>query len=183
LKLYIYIYQQANELKPDAAKPINKITICENVITKREEAINDTEYTKAMLQADNAWKKQKYDEAKVFYEEALQLKPNESLARINLEKINKINNEDASLSKNSQVDLVSKYTSAVFYIVNSDGFSYSQGSGFMVSSDGIAICNYHVFKGMHPNKSKIMFENGDVYGVKEVLDKSKDGDYIIFRLD
>lgn len=153
------------------------------MITKREEAINDTEYTKAMLQADNAWKKQKYDEAKVFYEEALQLKPNESLARIRLEKINKINNEDASLSKNSQVDLVSKYTSAVLYIVNSDGFSYSQGSGFMVSSDGIAICNYHVFKGMHPNKSKIMFENGDVYGVKEVLDKSKDGDYIIFRLD
>ncbi len=177
------LYQQANELKPNAVEPINKIAVCENEINKREEAINDAEYTKAMLQADNAWKKQKYDEAKVFYEEALSLKPNESLARVRLDKINKLNSEDVSAPKNTQADLVSKYTSAVLYIVNSDGFSYSQGSGFMVSSDGIAVSNYHVFKGMHPNKSKIMFENGDIYGVKEVLDKSKDGDYIIFRLD
>lgn len=175
--------EQAKELKPNETEPIYKIGICENAINKIQEAADDAEYTKAMLQADNAWKKQKYDEAKVYYEKALKLKPNESLARIRLEKINKINNEDASSPKNSQADLVTKYTSAVLYIVNSDGDSYSQGSGFMVSSDGIAVSNYHVFKGMHPNKSKIMFENGDVYGVKEVLDKSKDGDYIIFRLD
>lgn len=177
------IFQQANELKPDAVEPINKIAVCENAINKREEAINDADYTKAMLQADNAWKKQKYDEAKAFYEQAIRLKPNESLARVRLDKINKLNSEDASISKNTQADLVSKYISAILYIVNSDGFSVSQGSGFMVSSDGIAVSNYHVFEGMDKAKSKIKFENGETYGVKEVLEKSKEGDYIIFRLD
>ncbi len=177
------IFQQANELKPDAVEPINKIAVCENAINKREDAINDADYTKAMLQADNAWKKQKYDEAKAFYEQAIRLKPNESLARVRLDKINKLNSEDASISKNTQADLVSKYISAILYIVNSDGFSVSQGSGFMVSSDGIAVSNYHVFEGMDKAKSKIKFENGETYGVKEVLEKSKEGDYIIFRLD
>ena len=177
------IFQQANELKPDAVEPINKIAVCENAINKREEAINDADYTKAMLQADNAWKKQKYDEAKAFYEQAIRLKPNESLARVRLDKINKLNSEDASISKNTQADLVSKYISAILYIVNSDGFSVSQGSGFMVSSDGIAVSNYHVFEGMDKAKSKIKFENGETYGVKEVLEKSKEGDYIVFRLD
>lgn len=177
------LYQQANELKPNATEPINKIAICENAINKRDEAINDAEYTKAMKQADNAWQKQKYDEAKAFYEQAVRLKPNESLARVRLDKIKKMNSEDASAPKNTQADIVSKYTSAVLYIVNSNGFSLSQGSGFMVSSDGIAVSNYHVFEGMNKDKSKIMFENGETYGVKEVLEKSKEGDYIVFRLD
>lgn len=177
------IFEQANELKPNASEPISKIAICENAINKRQEAADDAEYTKAMTQADIAWKKQKYDEAKAFYEKALRLKPNESLAHVRLDKINKINSEDASAPKNSQADLVSKYTSAVLYIVNSDGFSFSQGSGFLVSSDGIAVSNYHVFEGMSKDKSKITFENGETYGVKEVIEKSKEGDYIIFRLD
>lgn len=177
------ICEQASQLKPDEVEPINKIDACIDAIAKIEEAKNNAEYKKAMAKADNAWGNKKYDEAKIYYETANRLKPEESLPQIRLEKIRKMSSEDVSAPKNSQADLVAKYTSAILYIVNSNGFKSVQGSGFIVSSDGIAISNYHVFKGMDKTKSKITFENGDTYGVKEVLEKSEEDDYIIFRLD
>lgn len=177
------LYEQAIELKPTAIEPIAKITICENAIEKREEAINDAEYTKAMRLADNAWQKEKLDEAKAFYEQALRLKPNESLARVRLEKINKRQNEDASAPKNSLEVLAARCMPSILYIVNSDGILNSQGSGFVISAKGICVSNYHVFEHMDKNKSEIVFKNGEKYGVKKVLEFNKEDDYIIFQLD
>ena len=41
-----------------------------------------------------------------------------------------------------------RYGNAVFMIFTSDGSNGYQGSGFFVSNDGLAVSNYHVFKGL-----------------------------------
>lgn len=79
-------------------------------------------------------------------------------------------------------DIFKKYKSAVFMIYTSDNVSISQGSGFFVSSDGIGISNYHVFKGSFKGKEVIKLSNGNTYKVQEVLAYSEQYDYIIFKV-
>ena len=79
-------------------------------------------------------------------------------------------------------DIFKKYKSAVFMIYTSDNVSISQGSGFFVSSDGIGISNYHVFKGTFKGQEVIKLSNGSTYKVQEVLAYSEQYDYIIFRV-
>ena len=43
--------------------------------------------------------------------------------------------------------LFKKYKSAVFMIYTSNGEEGKQGSGFFISSNGLAVSNYHVFEG------------------------------------
>lgn len=76
-----------------------------------------------------------------------------------------------------------KYKSAVFMIYTSDNVSISQGSGFFVSSDGIAISNYHVFKGRFKGEEIIKLSNGNIYKVQEVLAYSEQHDYIVFKVE
>ena len=76
-----------------------------------------------------------------------------------------------------------KYKSAVFMIYTSDNVSVSQGSGFFVSSDGIGISNYHVFKGTFKGKEVVKLSNGTTYRIKEVLAYSEKYDYILFKID
>ena len=58
-----------------------------------------------------------------------------------------------------------------------------QGSGFFISEDGLAISNYHVFKGTHIGAEIIELYNGKQYKVKEVLAYSERYDYILFRIE
>jgi serine protease Do len=60
--------------------------------------------------------------------------------------------------------------------------SASQGSGFIVHPNGIAISNYHVFEGTLKGKEQIKTQNGEIYSISEVIHKSKEGDFIIFKL-
>ena len=62
-----------------------------------------------------------------------------------------------------------KYNSAVFMIFTKDATNEYQGSGFFISEDGLAISNYHVFKGTHIGAEIIELYNGKQYKVKEVL--------------
>lgn len=76
-----------------------------------------------------------------------------------------------------------KYNSAVFMIFTKDARSEYQGSGFFVSEDGLAISNYHVFKGTHIGSEVIKLYDGKQYKVKEVLAYSEKYDYILFRVE
>ena len=44
-------------------------------------------------------------------------------------------------------EIFKKYNSAVFMIYTTDGLGVFQGSGFFISENGVAVSNYHVFKG------------------------------------
>lgn len=96
-----------------------------------------------------------------------------------LSKINLSNSNTEMRAKS----IYKRYESAVFMIYTSDNVNISQGSGFFVSKDGIAISNYHVFKGSIKGQEIIKLSNGNMYKVKEVLAYSKQYDYIIFKVE
>ena len=72
---------------------------------------------------------------------------------------------------------------SVFLVVvsYSDGGS-AQGSGFFISSTGIGISNYHVFKGGIRNEAFIKTFDSTIYKVGEVMEYNEKMDYIVFKL-
>lgn len=80
-------------------------------------------------------------------------------------------------------EIFDKYNSAVFMIYTSDGWNEFQGSGFFINSSGLAVSNYHVFEGTGVGLETVKLSNGTRCKVKEVIAKSKDYDYIIFKVD
>lgn len=84
---------------------------------------------------------------------------------------------NASLSQ-----LFKKFKPAVFIVYTSDGDNTSQGSGFFISSDGIAVSNYHVFEGTKQGLEVIKLASGDEFKVEEIIAKSKENDYIVFKV-
>ena len=80
-------------------------------------------------------------------------------------------------------EIFRKYNSAVFMVYTSDRNGTYQGSGFFVSSDGIGISNYHVFKGTFNGQEVVKLSNGSQFKIKEVLAYSKKYDYIVFKVD
>lgn len=83
----------------------------------------------------------------------------------------------------SLADLYPVLSKAVFTIYNSDDINNYQGSGFFISSSGIAVSNYHVFKGKHKNKTQVVMIDNSQFSVGEVLEKNEEYDYIIFRVN
>lgn len=81
-------------------------------------------------------------------------------------------------------EIFQKYNTAVFMVFTSDGFSGYQGSGFFINSDGLAVSNYHVFQGTNIGEEEIKLADSDkVYKVYEVLVKSEEEDFILFRVN
>jgi serine protease Do len=80
-------------------------------------------------------------------------------------------------------DLVEYAEQCVFLILGRDekGKTISQGTGFFVTSDGLAVSNYHVFDGS--SDWMIRTQGGKRYRVQNIVDSSKTYDYIIFRID
>lgn len=76
-----------------------------------------------------------------------------------------------------------KYKSAVFMIYTKDGEGIAQGSGFFITSSGIAVSNYHVFKGSLKGEEIIKLPTGKTYKIKEVLAYSERYDYILFKVN
>lgn len=74
------------------------------------------------------------------------------------------------------------YANSVFLVFTSDGDQGSQGSGFFISSDGLALSNYHVFKGTTKGLEKIQLPDGSIYKVESVLASEEKHDYIIFKI-
>ena len=78
--------------------------------------------------------------------------------------------------------LYNKYKPSVFIIYTSDGVDGYQGTGFFISKSGIAISNYHVFKGTSQGLEVIETSNGKKLKIEKVLSKSDEDDYIIFKV-
>lgn len=79
-------------------------------------------------------------------------------------------------------EIFKRYDSAVFMVFTSDGYHAYQGSGFFISADGLAVSNYHVFKGTGIGYEIIKLSNGNQYKIEKVLAKSEKDDYILFRV-
>lgn len=82
----------------------------------------------------------------------------------------------------SPSEIFERYSSAVFKIHTSNGYQGSQGSGFFISSQGIAVSNYHVFQGTFIGFEEIILSNGESYKVDKVYAKSAQNDFIIFKV-
>lgn len=81
-------------------------------------------------------------------------------------------------------EVFDKYATAVFMVYTSDGVYDYQGSGFFIDSHGLAISNYHVFKGTGVGMETIKLLGSDIaHGVSEIIAKSEDEDFILFRVD
>lgn len=80
--------------------------------------------------------------------------------------------------KLSASEIYNKCNPAVFTIYTND----SQGSGFFIGDNGLAISNYHVFEDNQPADIMALLPNGGIFRIKEVLGYSKDKDFVIFRV-
>ena len=81
-------------------------------------------------------------------------------------------------------EVFKKYSKAVFMVFTSDGTNTYQGSGFFINSQGLAVSNYHVFKGTGIGAEVIKLAGSNTaYKVVEVLQKSEEGDFILFRVN
>lgn len=80
--------------------------------------------------------------------------------------------------------IFSKYNRAVFMVFTSDGYNTYQGSGFFINQYGLAVSNYHVFKGTGIGQEEIKLSGSDyIYKVAEVIQSSESEDFIVFRVD
>ena len=79
-------------------------------------------------------------------------------------------------------DIFEKYARSVVFITNLDdrGEPQATGTGFIVSSDGVLITNYHVIEGA--SDAQIKLSNGEVYDRVRVLDYDKRRDIAVLRI-
>lgn len=103
----------------------------------------------------------------------------------NYKAYNKSSNSHRSknLKKLTGTEVFESYNSAVFMVFTSDGLNIFQGSGFFISEDGLAVSNYHVFKGTGIGYERIKLANNKVYTIESVLARSEEDDLIIFQLE
>lgn len=93
--------------------------------------------------------------------------------------VNKRSNEKLDGSQ-----IFERYGSAVFMVFTSDGSNAYQGSGFFIDNDGLAVSNYHVFKGTGIGLEQIKLVGSDeAHKVTEIITRSEDEDFILFRVD
>lgn len=86
-------------------------------------------------------------------------------------------------AKLSPQDIFATYSPAVFMIFTSSGYNQFQGSGFFISSSGLAVSNYHVFEGTTIGYEVIKLQDGRQYKLKDVILKDKANDIMIFTID
>lgn len=93
---------------------------------------------------------------------------------------------DVKISSNTEImsgsEVFKRYNSAVFIVFTSDGHDAFQGSGFFVSSSGIAVSNYHVFRGTSIGLETIKLSSGEELNIEDVIAKSDEHDFIIFKV-
>lgn len=93
-----------------------------------------------------------------------------------------VETSDKSREPMSGSQIFQKYNDAVFMVYTSDGYNAFQGSGFFISSSGIAVSNYHVFKNTSIGLEIIKLSSGEKLNVEKVIAKSEENDFIIFKV-
>lgn len=84
--------------------------------------------------------------------------------------------------KLSGQEIFKKCNTAVFMIFTSTGMQAFQGSGFFVSSNGLAISNYHVFEGTGMGLEVIKTSSDQQYKIDHVIFKDKTNDVMVFTV-
>ena len=79
-------------------------------------------------------------------------------------------------------EIFERFNNAVFMVYTSNGNSGYQGSGFFITPSGVAVSNYHVFKGTTIGYEELKLSNGSTYKIEKVLYKSPSEDVIVFKV-
>ena len=81
-------------------------------------------------------------------------------------------------------EIFRRYNSAIFMVYTTDGSNVYQGSGFFIGENGLAVSNYHVFKGTGIGAEAIKMPNDDTaYKIAEIYQRNEEEDFILFRVD
>jgi tetratricopeptide (TPR) repeat protein len=67
------------------------------------------------------------------------------------------------------------------YTVNSRNAFESQGSGVIITSNGICVSNYHVLIGA--KKAVVITSNGQKFDITKIIDYSRENDLVKFKID
>lgn len=95
----------------------------------------------------------------------------------------KVQGEGANQTTVNLSELYDRCKEAVFLIVvPTSSTTYSQGSGFFISSDGIAISNFHVFKGGDASNAVVKTIDDKQFRIERIITYNKDQDYIVFKV-
>lgn len=87
-------------------------------------------------------------------------------------------------SKLSSDEIFRRFNPAVIMIFTTNGEQAFQGSVFFINTTGLAVSNYHVFKGTGRGLEQIKLANSDVaHHVTKVVYYSEEEDVIIFQTD
>jgi serine protease Do len=81
-------------------------------------------------------------------------------------------------------ELYEKNKYAVFLIaVPQSETTYAQGTGFFISSSGIAVSNFHVFADGNQNEAIAKTIDNQQYRIKRIIESNKELDYIVFEVE
>lgn len=87
------------------------------------------------------------------------------------------------LEKDDEIPLSALYKqvkSSVFTIYTSNEIGIAQGTAFTISSDGLALSNYHVFE--KASEAIAINEYDQKFMITEIIDFDQELDYVLFRL-
>ena len=175
-EIAITYFTDASKLFPDRALPKVKIEELQSLLDKQK----TEKYKTKLAEAEMAMENKEYTRAKTLFEEASAMKPYEEYPK------NRIAMIEATIREanggSGLVALFKKCKGSVFFVIFPGRETISYGSGFFISEDGLAISNYHVFKGESVGSEIIRTEDGSNFSVSEVLEKDEEKDYIIFRV-
>ena len=81
-------------------------------------------------------------------------------------------------------EIFDRYATAVFTVFIGDGLNRIQGSGFFIDNNGLAVSNYHIFRGARRGMEKIkLLGDNEFYYITEVFQSSEEEDFILFRVN
>ena len=95
-----------------------------------------------------------------------------------------ISSDNRNKNKIEGPEVFTLFNTAVFMVFTSDGHNMYQGSGFFINKYGLAVSNYHVFKGTGIGEEGIkLVGDNKIYKVTEVIKSSEEEDFILFRVN
>jgi serine protease Do len=183
------LYNQALSYKPESTEVKNKINECETAIAKIEQKKREEEYQHYITLADAAYSKKLYDDAKLYYQKALEIIPSETYPTNRIASIDNLNKVD-NLNEETDISTIyEKCKNGVFYIVEV-GVNYndevkikSQGSGFFINSDGVGMSCQHVVNRYNYKNSVVWIDKDNFYNIESILQEDSDLDYVIFKIE
>lgn len=175
----VTVLSDALAIYPNSQKADEQLNFCYDKISAIEEVAINKDYKDYITEADKQWNNRSYDNAKTYYELALAIKPYESYPQSRIQKIKDMKNEEVvSNSPNNFSTIFESKKTAVFYINTPTG----SGTGFFVSSEGIAVSCYHVFEDVSVKSCEVILMDGSSYSIEKILDQNEAKDYIIFKV-